>query len=70
MTAGSSSDGYFYHCRSGSAERPDYISLNNVGYAKWLLRSATVAVCTSASKNDPPACGYHKFRQLTSDRND
>ena len=52
---------YFVNCRTGGNTYPAVINLRGLSFAKAMLNSVTVTVCTSASKADGPRnCGSQK----------
>lgn len=53
--------GYFVNCRRKGRRRPTRLSLYGVGYAKALLNSSTLEVCTSRSRRQGPRfCAFEK----------
>lgn len=54
-------NGYYVSCRRRGARRPRALGLYGVGYAKALLNSSTLEVCTSRSKRQGPRfCSFEK----------
>jgi len=54
-------NGYYRSCRRKGKRRPKRLSLYGVGYAKALLNSSTLEICTSASKRQGPRfCSFEK----------
>lgn len=55
-------NGYYRSCRRKGKRRPKRLSLYGVGYAKALLNSSTVEVCTSTSRRQGPRfCSFQKM---------
>jgi len=53
---------FFVSCRSHGSRYPAVLSLGGLAYAKALLNSSTLTVCTSAKKSDGPRnCGTKKM---------
>jgi hypothetical protein len=52
--------GYFVKCRAGNATIPSALNLGGLGYAKALLESATLTICTSTTKSEGPRWCTHK----------
>ena len=49
-------------CRRSGSRYPGVINLNGLGYAKALLNSTTLTICTSARRADGPRfCANHKM---------
>jgi hypothetical protein len=52
---------YFVNCRTGGNTYPAVINLRGLSFAKAMLNSVTLTVCTSATKADGPRnCGTQK----------
>ena len=63
VTGGSydASHGYYVSCRKKGHKRPHRLGLYGVGYAKGLLNSTTLEVCTSKNhKQGPRFCAFEK----------
>ena len=54
-------NGFYVNCRQAGHTRPTRLSLYGVGYAKGLLNSTTLEVCTSRTKAQGPLfCAWEK----------
>ncbi len=54
--------GYYVRCRRKHNKRPRHLRLYGVGYAKALLNSSTLEVCTSRTKRQGPRfCSFQKM---------
>ena len=54
-------NGFYVNCRQAGHTRPTRLSLYGVGYAKGLLNSTTLQVCTSRTKAQGPLfCAWEK----------
>jgi hypothetical protein len=55
-------DGFFVNCRTRGSQYPAIMSLAGLAYAKALLNSSTLTICTSMTKHDGPRyCGTKKM---------
>jgi len=54
-------NGYYRSCRRKGKRRPKRLSLYGVGYAKALLNSSTLEICTSKNRRQGPLfCSFEK----------
>jgi len=57
--------GFYVSCRRPGHRRPTRLSLAPVGYAKGLLNSSTLQICTSRNRRGSPGyCGFEKNSYL------
>jgi hypothetical protein len=55
-------NGFFVNCRTNGSPYPAVLSLGGLAYAKALLNSSTLTICTSATKREGPRyCGAKKM---------
>lgn len=58
-------DGFFVNCRTRGSQYPAVLSLSGLAYAKALLNSTTLTICTSATKQEGARyCGTKKITVL------